>query len=524
VGCLTWFTGSFLLVGLLLSGCSTSGPQPAPSFPTTDPVFRQPSEDESTTQSLTPEAGSVIVNAPRPLVPHQSLPAPRTGSSDVSPWMVPNFDPDSLTFGWVTIPQWPARAAVIGRFWSLEKKNWQLVLGSSLLTAQKIFPLQVLYSQTLDSTEKFWSAFLLERFYLDAGLPAQARQWRSRALLLRSCDFLLLDELWYLAMIQRDQKAAAILWRRNSSLQLSDARDRSRLALLRQTLFLSKIDLPSQGLDSYVSTLSLDLDDLWIGTWNGGLARLSLVSGEWLVLERPKTQVSPLRLIKVTRWFVYAFKEKGFSRYSKVTRGWKDFTYPPNWSGLRIQSVSVQDEEKLWVAHLGQGLWCWDSGQWSPANEAGVSLFVNSVVLDARGRQLVGTQDNGFWIRDSGEWTEVKNGPTNISAITPSPSGDTWAIGTWGEGLWLMRNQTWQRLTTNDFVTGIDWNGENPWWGSVDQGLLHGSQHLSSLGVRDGLQDAGVTALVTRAGRLYWGTMGQSIGVWSEDDDPLVYR
>jgi len=492
-------------------------------------MMRPPGEVDAKPQTVVSETGAVIVTspkppAPKPPAPNQSHPVPQAGSTDFLLWIIPSLDPESLTFGWVVIPEWPARVAVLGRFWTLEKRNWQIVLKGTIPTAQKIFPLQLLYSRTSDSNEKFWAAFLLERFYLDAGLTEQARQWRSRALLLRSCDFLLLDELWYLGMIEKDHKAASRLWRQTPLLELGDARDRSRLALLRQTLFLSKLDLISQGLDPYVSTLALDRDDLWIGTWNGGLARLSLITGEWLVLEKPKSQIAPVRLLKVTRWFVYVFKEKGFSRYSKVTWGWKDFTYPPDWSGLRIQSVSVQDEEKLWVAHLGQGLWSWDAGQWSPANEGGVSLFVNSVVLDAQGRQLVGTQDRGLWIRDQGVWSPVKDGPTNISAIALSPTGDLWAVGTWGEGLWLVRNQIWQRLTRTDFVTGIDWNGESPWWGTVDQGLLHGSQQLSALGVRDGLQDVGVTAVVTRAGKLYWGTMGQSIGVWSENDDPLVYR
>ncbi|MEI8092936.1 MAG: hypothetical protein WCG80_01865 [Spirochaetales bacterium] len=508
----------WILAAGLLAACTT----PQPSLP---PVLPRLPEVEAPPPETVPEA-IVAEKAPPP---HESPPALVLRAPVTQAWIPPAFDPEGLSFGWVTVPGWPERTGVSGHFWTTERDFWRALFRADLPLSRRIFPLQARYEQSTDALEKFWAAFYLERAHTDSGLWDSARFWRARAQILVKCDFLALDEIWDLAMIQKNAVEAKEAWRQLRPVYLPLQGDQSRAALLRQSLFLGQIDLRPQGVDPFVSTLALDQDDLWLGTWNGGLVRRSLATGEWLVLDKPKSQIAPVRLVRVSRFFVYVFKEKSFSRYSKVTLGWKEFPYPPDWPGLRIQDVWVEEDEKFWVAHLGQGLWSWTAGQWQAVVGSNAPQFVNAVVSDGQGGLWVGSRDNGLWHWQKDLWSPVSGGPTNVSAMLAPGDGkrtSLWAVGSWGQGLWLFDGRGWNLVSGGrEFVTAIDWNGTDPWWGTLDEGLWHGQRFpLQHLGIADGIPDAGISALVSRAGRLYWGTTGQSVGVWSEDDDPMVYR
>jgi len=74
-------------------------------------------------------------------------------------------------------------------------------------------------------------------------------------------------------------------------------------------------------------------------------------------------------------------------------------------------------------------------------------------------------------------------------------------------------------------VSAVDWSGPEPWWATVDAGLMVGSKApVQRLSVQDGVAASGITSIVTSGGRVWWGTTGNSVGVWTEYDDPTVYR
>jgi len=305
--------------------------------------------------------------------------------------------------------------------------------------------------------------------------------------------------------------------------------DQRKARLLRQKLFLGVKSLSQFGADDFVSCLLLDSDDLWVGTWNGAVVRWSLTTETTEGILAPGEIVAPIKLLTATGWFLYAFQNQSLQRYSKVTGTWRSFPYPAGWTGLRVQSVVADGEESLWVAYLGEGLWHWERGLWTLVDDGGGGPFLDALSPDGQGGFWIGTKDRGLWSWKNGSWTPVGAGgpaPQDISVVQPSPDGSRWIVGTWGEGVWLLSQGKLKPLSQKgDYVTGAAWNGDEPLWGSLDEGVVavrNGEREV--LGPLDGLPPGGVSSLVSWQGRWIWGTTGQGLAWWSEHENPSLFR
>jgi len=182
--------------------------------------------------------------------------------------------------------------------------------------------------------------------------------------------------------------------------------------------------------------------------------------------------------------------------------------------------------ESFWAAHLGRGLWNWNAGTWKDHSDGSPSTYLNALALYGEG-VLAGSQDRGLLLFDGTAWPQLPgtgSGPANVSALASEPGGRRVAVGSYGEGPWLWDGGKFERLSGREFVSAVDWAGAEPWWATVDSGLLWGVvPPLQRLSVADGVA-SGITSVVSLAGRVWWGTTGNSLGFWSEYDDPQVYR
>jgi hypothetical protein len=271
----------------------------------------------------------------------------------------------------------------------------------------------------------------------------------------------------------------------------------------------------------------LDRDDLWAATWNGAVVRWSLVTDEIDVLLPHAPTVSPIKALVATAWFLYAFQDQSLLRYSKVTGSWRTFPYPPGWTGLRVQGVVAEGEERLWVAGLGQGLWRWDQGTWTLIDEGGGGPFLNAMAR-GEGGFWIGTKDRGLWSWNQGVWSPVAAndaGPVNVSVIEPDPQGGRWFVGTWGEGSWILSEGLLTRWSSEpEYITSAAWTSQGPLWSALDVGLVRGTGPQREVwGPVDGVS-AGGAALVVWEGRWVWGTSGQGWGWWSEYENPALLR
>ena len=156
---------------------------------------------------------------------------------------------------------------------------------------------------------------------------------------------------------------------------------------------------------------------------------------------------------------------------------------------------------------------------------------MDALVANGTGGFWIGTKDRGLWSWNAGVWTAVEaegKAPVDISVIEPCPSGDHWAVGTWGEGTWILEgNHLHPESQGNEYVVAAAWTSQGPLWGTLDEGLVTGTgADRAVLGPLDGLPPGGISALVTWEGRWIWGTTGQGLGWWGEheNENPALLR
>lgn len=500
-----------LAAALLVVSCATSGP----------PGTAGTVEQEAFSPVLPPSVPEAS-RPPRPQGPGPTvlLKASSPAPSLAAPWellRVSPLDLENWPFGWVSDPEGPRLGRSL-RFWSDSKPLWNQALASSL--GEGVGTLEAIYRTSNPSEEAIRAAWRLWLAYSKAGLGADARAWLDRVReAVPDSPLVILETAWD-QRFRLDDPEARRWWPRGGLAPPADE-DRTKAVLLRQKLFLGAQGLEGVGADNFVSTLVLDRDDLWIGTWNGAVVRWSLVTGELTRLWKPD-QVAPVTRLVPTRWFIYAFQDKGLLRYSKVTGAWRAFDYPPGWTGLRVTGALASEDEVLDVAYLGQGLWRWERGEWKLLDSGGGGPFVTALGKEAEG-WLVGTKDRGLWTYRDGLWSPVPArgpAPSNISVLARSPEG-VWAVGTWGEGAWVYDGLVLQPVFAHrEFVTSAAWD-EGALWGVLDQGLVWAGGG-STLGPRDGV-GAEVTGLVVWEGKWLWGT-GQGVVWWNEYENPALPR
>ncbi|NNM67032.1 MAG: hypothetical protein HKM06_03345 [Spirochaetales bacterium] len=407
------------------------------------------------------------------------------------------------------------------RFRSVDWEDWARVLSVDASLGLRLVLLKRLSLKADSSLEKYWSDYFLFKIYDQAGLYPEASAWLQKAVQ----DFPNGDDAIQLAWLMLFENTGT----RTQALKVYAQARGQKLSqgpqllkqLVRQKLFYRRFSLEKEGLDENVSFLARDHDDLWLSTWDGGLARYSTATDQWRVWLKPGAEVSPIKYIVVTRWFVYIFRDRILSRLSKLTETWRNFQLPQDWSGLRVQSVVALGENELLIANLGQGLWKWEEGQWTDLSQALPSKFINAIAAAQNGGWWIGTQDlgGGYLTQDFSTFQPWENGPKNVTFILTQKQ--ELYVGSFGEGLWKGTSEELKRVSESpDYVvcgllvpdSGVFWGG------SFD----HGAFSLSKQTVRDYSPDQGfdstdVTSMTLVGGALWWGSTDHGLGAWYDD-------
>ena len=524
--------GALIRWGVVLSlvfwvSCATTPPpasvSPVPELPrvTHTPALVTP----LTVWKMTPPSAPTPVRQPPPAPSFRETPIP-----SIFAWeMATGLNWDSWPYGWVDDQEQGARLGIDLRFWSDQRLTWLQALDDATSLAAQARVLENLFKTAATPEEAFRAAWHLWLVNSRALRFDSARGWLDQAARLKPLTTVTLDQAWDQNYRLQDPHGARNLFPGPGAVWPQSV-DVAKAKLLKQRLFLQTKTLTSVGADDFVSTLTLDRDDLWIGTWNGAVVRWSLLTKTMDLLKSADVQVTPVKLLTATDWFIYAFQDQLFQRYSKVTGTWRSFPYPPDWTGLRIQGVVAEGDQVLWVAYLGQGLWRWSEGVWTLMDDRGAGPFLNALVPDGEGGFWVGTKDRGLWGWKAGQWTEVPGtmgrAPSNISVIVPHPGQRRWAVGTWGEGAWVLEaGQLKPQTKGKEFVPAASWTEVGPLWAFLDEGLAWEVRgEPQTLGPGEGISAGGVTALVSWSGRWIWGTNGQGLAWWSEYENPALLR
>ncbi|MEM9424889.1 MAG: hypothetical protein AAF975_08915, partial [Spirochaetota bacterium] len=146
---------------------------------------------------------------------------------------------------------------------------------------------------------------------------------------------------------QNNKKWAMYAWNQTRVNDLVDKDARESYRLLKNWLF-SRL---AAAEEMQVSAMYSDYDDLWLGSWNGGVHRLSLSSKESFVLEADKPSLIPKVVYRIRKsgnafWFA---THQGLRYYNYLTGigGWLEL---PGVS--RVVSDFLENSEGLFIASL----------------------------------------------------------------------------------------------------------------------------------------------------------------------------
>ena len=302
---------------------------------------------------------------------------------------------------------------------------------------------------------------------------------------------------------------------------------------LRVRLLWSVLAADSLGLkDSNVSCLRVDGDDLWVGTWNGGVARYSVSAAS----SDPFPSPPYTRSIEVADRRIWIGTTDGLSWYGKGTARWGSEGNSSSDHPLNVQVVRLAGG-RLFAGTLGDGLLQLADSGWEQVNDGSLpGRFVTSIAEDAaRDRLLIGTMNIGLVILDrkNGQMSTLSEiapdfTSENITTILPARDGTIW-IGTYGEGLWawipeknsLHRYSKGAEIADDWILSGCE-TDRALYFGSFGGGVSVLSKMDGSwrrIGIHDGLASMDVPAIAWRPPRVFFGTLGGGVSVYDEGAD-----
>lgn len=303
---------------------------------------------------------------------------------------------------------------------------------------------------------------------------------------------------------------------------------RENLERLRRRLSFRELGPEILGLgDGNVSALRADGDDLWIGTWNGGICRLSLSSGRTRVFREGRESLVPstVRCIEVTASRVWVGTYQGLFAYSKASGRWQEIGAFGGNEAYKVEALRLA-AGRLYVGTLGQGLWRQEGEGWRRISSGPLpGDFVSCLETDGE-ELLIGTLAQGVVrLKLAGlglrpfEAPQGRLAAGNITVLLADPPRGFW-IGTYGDGLyhWDRQAARLTRYSREGGQLGDDWvlcavrTESGTFFGTLGGGLArHGQDSWRVLGFREGVLSADVPALAYSPPFLYLGSLGAGV-------------
>jgi len=284
--------------------------------------------------------------------------------------------------------------------------------------------------------------------------------------------------------------------------------------------------------DGNVSALAADGDDLWIGTWNGGVVRYTLGSGQAAVFREGRASLTPntVRSIEVTDTRVWIGTYQGLFVYSKPSSSWSEI---PEFGGAnprRTEAIRAVGQD-LYVGTLGDGLWRLSHGRWSRiASGVLPGDFVNTLAY-VDSHLLIGTLNLGIVVLDPATqsmWSFDRVNPDlaarNIILLLPVGTQELW-IGTYGQGLyrWNRAENRLSHFAKAGGTLGDDWvlsgaaTSSGLYFGTFGAGVSrYRDGRWRQVGLRDGLAGLDVSAVAYAPPYVAFGTLGSGITLFDE--------
>jgi len=335
----------------------------------------------------------------------------------------------------------------------------------------------------------------------------------------------------------RDEERAGFYSARIQPAELSTPQ-REALERLRRRLSYRELPPEMLGLgDGNVSALRVDGDDLWIGTWNGGVSRLSLSGGQAKVFREGRESLVPstVRCIEISASRVWVGTYQGLFSYAKAGARWQEIEAFAGAEPRKVEALRLAGG-RLYVGTLGHGLWRQEAGEgaegWRRISSGPLpGDFVTCLEVDGQDL-LIGTLTQGVVRLDLRSlrlrgFEEAAGGlaARNVTVLLADPPRGLW-VGTYGDGLYYWDRQA-SRLahySRRGGQLGDDWvlcavrAESGTYFGTLGGGMARYVQGgWEVLGFREGVLSADIPALTYAAPRLYLGSLGAGVSVLTEE-------
>ena len=347
-------------------------------------------------------------------------------------------------------------------------------------------------------------------------------------------DWLVLAQEAWFTLHDRDQTDYCLDRVDKKSLGPDDRR--MLYQLLCRLVYTSMIPLDELGFpDRNISALYVDGDDLWMGTWTGGIARYSIPLEEITVL---RDSTESLRVEKISDFE----KRDG----DLLIAGYSDLYRYEKRSSLFERSFPEEMERvnnlarfkgKLYASTVNKGLWVENGrGGWSRVGKSLSGLNrINTLMVDNRDCLLIGTASDGVLSFDGRNFTNLRTlYPSfmgrNITSL--SEENDILLAGTYGEGCYVLdRSRGELRYSSVDggdfssnYVLCTYIGGKWLFAGTLGGGLYaldrnnwEGEAEWIPLGLGAGLKSLDAAALTVFGNYLYVSLLGQGILLIDEE-------
>ena len=262
-----------------------------------------------------------------------------------------------------------------------------------------------------------------------------------------------------------------------------------------------------------VTALYVDDQDAWVGTADGGVARLNFAEENWLVIRTEDGLVSD-RISDITKYkgLVFVGTQEGISIWDGAS-----WTTQTEVGVVKlVNTVFRIGAGKLWVAArtMHGGLLTYDGETWKDQSAMRSGSVLNNVAdfAFAGDTMWIGTTNRGVLRFDGKEWQSfnVSNGLT---------SNFVYAVGVRGQDAYLggccgvsaYEDGEWKIYDVGEglphsTINAISVDGDVVWFGSKNGlGLFDGFQFLNFY-KRDGLTDDRITSLFATRDELWVGT------------------
>lgn len=278
-----------------------------------------------------------------------------------------------------------------------------------------------------------------------------------------------------------------------------------------------------------VSALYLDRDDLWIGTWDGGIGRFSLPLGELTVFRESQESLSVES--------VYAFMRKGRTLYAAGYGALYQYDMPTSTlenlvplGPSRINGIA-RFEDSLFISTLMKGVWYEAGGEvWHVFPLPDGTGMINGLAASERCLFLA-TAERGLLVYDGIDTYGLDRIHPDFTGrnITSLTVRDDWIIiGSYGEGCWLidrieggvLHYTRKEGFLESDYVLSTAMSEGYAFFGTLGGGVtafsLDKENRRIQLGLEEGLPSRDISALTVYGNSLIAAGLGGGLAIVEE--------